>query len=104
MVDADINIVTTLLFLSDEAGGQAATSCVYDSTALLSLDRWVETEILATCEAQSTELFFVSKFLCPVFHQRLQLCECFLDLRHGTWGGALVKMDMAGVVYFLSGM
>lgn len=71
MVDAEINLLTAILLLLDETGSEAPTASIYNVSALFSLDRGVEAEILSTGQTKAPELFLVAQLLGAVLHEGL---------------------------------
>lgn len=79
VIDANIDILASLLLLLDKASSQASTAGVDNATALLPLDRGVETQVLSTRQAKSSELLFVAKLLGSILHQDFEFCQSFLN-------------------------
>ncbi len=69
MIDAQIDILASALFLLYEASRQGSTPSINDRSTLFSLDGGMKTQILPTCEAERPELLFLAELLGPVFHQ-----------------------------------
>jgi len=96
VVYADLYILALLLLLLDEPSRQAATASIDDTAALFTFYRGMQTEVLATSEAETPELFFVTKPLCPEFHQFFQLHQSLFDLGHSS--GTVYQLAMLRIV------
>ena len=84
MIDAKIDVFSSLLFLFHETSSQTSTASINDCSALLFLHRRMKTQILSTRQSESTELFLFTQLVCTIFHQCLQFCQGLLDFRHCT--------------------
>lgn len=89
MVDAHVDILTTVLFLLDEARSETSTPRIDDGTTLLPLDRRMETEVFTACQTETSEFLLVAELLSPVLHESLELKQSLLDLGHCSWGQRL---------------
>lgn len=96
MIYAELDIFSPFFFLLDEARCQASAPGVNHRTTLFSLHGRVETEVLPTGKTECAEFLLVAQFFCAVFHQRLQLRQRFLNLRHCS--GAVNELSVLWVV------
>lgn len=85
MIDAHINVLTTILLLLDETGRQASATRIDYRTTFLAFDRGMQTQVFSTREAKPPKIFFVAQLLGTVLHQLTQLSKRLLDLGHCSY-------------------
>lgn len=68
MVDAKLNILSSVFLFSYEACCEASATGIHDRSTLLPLYRWVKTQIFPACEAKGSEFLNLAPLLCAVFH------------------------------------
>lgn len=96
MVYAKIDVFSALLLFLDETRCQASAPGIDHRTTLLSLHGRVKTKVFPTGEAECTEFLLVAQLFGTVLHQRFQLCQRLLDLRHCS--GAVDELSVLWVV------
>lgn len=84
MVNAYRHILPPRHLLLNKASCQTSTPRINNCTTLLPLHRRMQTHVLATRQAQSTEVFYIAQLLCSIFHEIFQLVQSFLNLRLRT--------------------
>lgn len=99
MINAEVDILTAVLLLLDEAGSKAPTAGIDDVATLFSLDGGMKAEVLAAGQAEASELLFVAQLLGAVLHEGLELCQGFFNLGHGT--GAVDEFPLLGIVLLI---
>ena len=103
VVNTNFHILALFLLLLDETSRQTAAACIDNVAALLPLDRRVQTEVFATCEAKTSEFLFIPETLCSKLYEGLELDQCLFDLGHCAWrfwlaragGGILIREVVA---------
>ena len=63
MVDAELDVLATLLFFFDKACRQAPAPRVDHCATFLSFDRRMETQVFPTGQTQSAKFFLIPKLL-----------------------------------------
>lgn len=99
VVDADIDILASVLLFLDKACSEAPAAGIDDVAALFSLDGGMEAEVLATGQAQASEFLFVAQLLGAVLHEGLEFCQSLFDLGHGT--GAVDKFPLLWIILLI---